>query len=135
MPSHLLDTSIYSQRLRPKPSRTVVTRWKELGDANLAISTICEAELRYGLAKRNSERLWTEYRSYLENRILILPVDKQVADVFGDLKALMESRGTPRADFDLLIAATALCHRLILVTLNVRHFEDIPGLVVESWEK
>ncbi len=113
----------------------MVTRWKELGDANLAISTICEAELRYGLAKRNSERIWTEYRSYLENRILILPVDKQVADEFGDLKALMESRGTPRADFDLLIAATALCHRLILVTLNVRHFEDIPGLAVESWEK
>ena len=132
MPTHLLDTSIYSQRLRPRPAPGVVSRWKELGDATLAISAICEAELRYGLAKRNSERLWAEYRSYLENRLILLPVDKQVADKFGELKSQMESRGTPRADFDLLIAATALCHRLTLVTANLRHFEDTPALNVES---
>lgn len=130
----LLDTAVYSQRLRPDPSVGVVRRWTELGDAALAISSICEAELRYGLAKRNSERLWAEYRSYLENRLVILPIDKQVADQFGEWKALMESRGTPRADFDLLIAATAHCHRLTLVTANLRHFEGLPGLHVESWE-
>lgn len=133
MPTHLLDTGIYSQRLRPRPLVQVVERWKKLGDDALAISSVCEAELLYGLEKRNSKRLWTEYREFLENRLLLLPVDKTVAAIFGRLKAGQERLGRPRADFDLLIAATALAHGLILATLNSRHFGDLPGLSVEDW--
>ena len=133
MISHLLDTCVYSQRLRPKPLVGVMDRWKKLGDESLAISGICEAELRYGLARKNSVRLWREYRDYLENRLVILPVDKPVADIFGEIKAETETHGQPRADFDLLIAATALAHRLVLATLNARHFDGIPGLQVQDW--
>lgn len=135
MISHLLDTSVYSQRLRPRPLPSVVDRWRRLGDSSLAISGICEAELRYGLARRKSERLWREYHDFLENRLVLLPVDKAVADIYGEIKAAMEVRGKPRADFDLLIAATALSHRLVLVTLNPRHFDGIPGLTVEDWSR
>jgi tRNA(fMet)-specific endonuclease VapC len=133
MISHLLDTCVYSQRLRPRPLVTVANRWRNLGDESLAISGICEAELLYGLARKNSVRLWREYRDYLENRLVILPVDKPVADIFGEMKAEAEIRGEPRADFDLLIAATALAHRLVLATLNARHFDGIPGLQVQDW--
>ena len=35
-------------------------------------------------------------------------------------------------DTDVLIAATALCHNLVLVTTNVRHFPE-PGLEVEPF--
>ena len=48
-PSHLLDTSVYSQVLKPRPLPSVVRRWRLLGDDRLAISSICEAELLYGL--------------------------------------------------------------------------------------
>lgn len=130
---YLLDTSVYSQRLRPMPLPEVVRRWRTQGDARLAISVICEAELLYGLEKRRSERLWREYRSYLKDRLLCIPVDLQVARIYGDLRARLASGGSPRADFDLLIAATALAHKLKLATLNVRHFADIPGLNVEDW--
>lgn len=133
MLTHLLDTSVYCQRLKPVPLAAVERRWRAAGDAALCISSICEAELRYGLAKRNSPRLWTEFRNYLENKLVLLPVDKPVADRYGELKAQMESRGTPRADVDLWIAATALTHRLILATCNARHFEGVDGLVVEDW--
>ena len=133
MLTHLLDTSVYCQRLKPAPLASVERRWRKLGDAALCISSICEAELRYGLAKRNAPRLWTEFRTYLENKLVLLPVDKAVADRFGDLKAQLEAKGTPRSDFDLVIAATALTHRLILATCNARHFEGMDGLVVEDW--
>lgn len=133
MLTHLLDTSVYSQRLRPHPLPGVVRRWRELGDEALAISAVCEAELRYGLARRDSPRLWAEYHDFLENRLVVLPVDKPVADWYGNLKALMEQRGRPCPDFDLLIAATALVHGLTLATQNMRHFEAIPNLVAESW--
>ncbi|MEZ5278048.1 MAG: type II toxin-antitoxin system VapC family toxin [Opitutaceae bacterium] len=135
MLTHLLDTSVYSQRLRPNPLESVVDRWRRLGDSALAVSGICEAELRYGLAKKDSNRLWSEYREFLENRLVLLPVDKAVADAFGEIKAVMEREGQPRPDFDLLIAATARAHRLILATLNARHFVGIPGLQVEDWAR
>lgn len=131
--THLLDTSVYSQRLKPKPHPEVVRRWSTVGDHRLGISAICEAELLYGLQKRDSARLWQEYRSALENKLTLLPVDLGVAQRFAALKVHMERLGKPRADFDLLIAATALRHNLILATGNVRHFEDLPGLRVENW--
>ncbi len=34
---------------------------------------------------------------------------------------------------DLLIAGTALAHDRIIVTNNRKHFERIPGLIVEDW--
>ena len=135
MTTHLLDTSIYSERLKPRPSPGVVQHWSRMGDQALATSAICEAELLFGLERRNSERLWLEYRNYLENRIRLFPIDKPVADVFGKLKSELERKGRPRADFDLLVAATALSNDLILVTANDRHFRDIPALKVENWTK
>ena len=45
----------------------------------------------------------------------------------------MRRRGTPRPVLDLMIAATACSHGLVLATLNVRDFTDIPGLIVEDW--
>ena len=44
----------------------------------------------------------------------------------------MRAQGKRVADFDLLIAVTALQHQLILLTNNRRHFENIQGLKVES---
>ena len=131
--THLLDTSVYSQRLRPRPHSGVVRRWKQKGDARLAVSAISEAELLNGLEKRNSERLWQEYRAALEHKLVLIPVDQPVARRFARLKASLESRGRPRADFDLLIAATALTHGLIVGTRNAKHFEGIPQLEVEDW--
>jgi tRNA(fMet)-specific endonuclease VapC len=133
MLTHLLDTSVYSQRLRPHPLPAVVKHWQRLGDDALCISAICEAEILFGLEKRNAPRLWTEYRHYLEDKLALIAVDKSVVIRFGQLKTEMEARGAPRADFDLLIAATALSRRLILATCNPKHFGGIDSLRVEDW--
>jgi predicted nucleic acid-binding protein len=47
---------------------------------------------------------------------------------FAETRALLRRRGELIADFDLLIAATALHHDLTLLTFNLRHFERIPEL-------
>lgn len=133
MLTHLLDTSVYCQRLRRKPHAGVVRRWREKGDRALAVPAVAEAELLYGLEKKQSARLWQEYRGYLENRLVLIPVDKGVSVVFARIKAEQERKGEPRADFDLLIAATAIEKGLILATLNPRHFKDIPDLKMEDW--
>jgi tRNA(fMet)-specific endonuclease VapC len=51
----------------------------------------------------------------------------------GDLLAALESRGKSIGIEDVLIGATALVHDLVVATRNVRHFDRIEGLSIESW--
>jgi predicted nucleic acid-binding protein len=133
--SHLLDTSVYCQPIKPTPLVPVQERWAAKGDDALAISTICEAELLYGLELKKSQRLTALYEALLKDRLRNLPVDTGVARHFASLKAWAKVNGRPLSDFDLLIAATARTHGLTLATLNIRHFRNLPGVTVEDWSR
>ena len=133
--THLLDTSFYSQVLKPAPLRSVVRRWRQLGDDRLAISSICEAELLYGLALRGSQRLSASYERVLKDRLQMLPVDGAVAKLFASSKAVQQEKGRMVADLDLLIAATAKAHGLVVATTNAKHFNLLEGLAVEDWSE
>jgi tRNA(fMet)-specific endonuclease VapC len=58
---------------------------------------------------------------------------REAAEIYGRLRSDLERKGTPLADPDLRIAATALAHTATLITGNVRHCGRIPGLSVEDW--
>lgn len=131
--SHLLDTSVYCQPIKPRPQESVRERWTALGDDALAISTICDAEVLYGLELKKSQRLKALYDGLLKGRLRALPVDSGVAKHFASLKAWAKVNGRALADFDLLIAATARAHDLTLATLNVRHFQGLPDVTMEDW--
>ena len=131
--SHLLDTSVYCQPLRKKPFASVIARWKALGDASLCVSVLCEAELLQGLEAKDSAPLWDRYRTLLNGRLPILEVTADVARTYASLAGSMIRQGNPRPVIDLLIAATAKNHGLILATLNYRHFEGVDGLALENW--
>lgn len=132
--THLLDTSVYSQPLKPTPHPGVVARWQALGDAHLAISVITEAEVRYGLMLKGSANLEAAYERILRDRLPVLPVDEVVGATFARLKATQHQLGKRVPDLDLLIAATAQAHQLVVVTLNIKHFELIAGMRLEKWE-
>ena len=131
--SHLLDTSVLSQPIKDHPLPTVLNRWSERRDEALCTSAICLAELLQGLHDRESTKYWRRYRELLENQYPVLPFDDTVADTFASLAARLRRQGTPRPVLDLMIAATACRHGLILATLNAKDFAGIPGLVVEDW--
>ena len=135
MPSHLLDTSVYCQPIKPKPLTSVEARWRELGDEALAISVICEAEVLYGLQLKQSAKLNSLYERLLRDRVRTLAVDATVAMTFSKIKAAGRKKGVLASDFDFLIAATAKAHGLILAPLNPRHFNRIEGLAVEDWSR
>jgi len=135
VPTHLLDTSVYCQPIKPKPLPSVERRWRELGDDALAISVICEAEMLYGLQLKPSAKLNSLYEQLLQDRVQTLTVDAAVAKAFSQIKAAGRKKGFSASDFDFLIAATAKAHGLILATLNVRHFNGIEGLAVEDWSQ
>ena len=133
MITHLLDTSVYSQRLKPLPVEGVVMRWSSLGNAALAIASCCEAELLFGLKKKDSERLWTEYNLYLKDQLTLLPFGYKEAAQYAQIRHELTQRGQPVSDMDMMIAATAISNRLVLATLNIRHFTRISDLRVEDW--
>lgn len=132
---YLLDTSIYSQPIRPVPNVTCQAHWQRHGDDRLAIPTIAIAELEYGLFLKNSDKLWEAYRTILKGRLRALGFTNATASVFGELKARQTKTGKTIDDFDLAIAAIAVCHDLIVATLNVRHFKKIDGLKWEDWSQ
>jgi len=131
--SHLLDTSVLSQPIKDHPLPGVLNRWSDLRDDALCTSAVCLAEILQGLRDRESPKYWRRYRELLKNQYPVLPFDDTVADTFACLAVNLRRQGTPRPVLDLMIAATACRHGLILATLNVRDFVGIPGLVVEDW--
>lgn len=133
--SHLLDTSVYCQPIKPRPLESVREKWTSVGDDALAISAICEAEVLYGLELKKSQRLDALYDALLKERLRVLPVDSGVAKHFASLKAWAKVNGRVLSDFDLLISATARAHDLALATLNLRDFQGLPGLAVEDWSQ
>lgn len=95
---------------------------------------IALAELRFGAS---SSRRVAENLARIDlmlDRVAFAPVDRLIAERFGDLKADLRHRGVTKSDADLLIAATALQLGAILVT-NDRDLLDgsIRELVVENW--
>jgi predicted nucleic acid-binding protein len=133
--SHLLDTSVFSQPIKDKPVRSVLDRWSALPEDTLCTSSVCLAEVLGALHDRESPKYWRRYRELLENQYAVLPFDAAAADVFSRLDVALRRKGKPRPTLDLMIAATACRHDLVLATLNPRDFTDIPGLAVEDWSR
>jgi tRNA(fMet)-specific endonuclease VapC len=101
----------------------------------ICTSAICLAETLQGLRQRESQKYWRRYRELLENQYPVLSFNTSVADAFSIVSADMRRQGKPKPVLDLMIAATACCHGLVLATLNARDFSDIPGLTVEDWSQ
>ena len=131
--THLLDTSVFCQPIKPRPLPSVIQRWQALGDDALAVSVLCQAEILYGIALKGSSRLQAAYEAVLKDRLTVFPVDEAESQTYGEMRATLEKAGKRVPDLDLLIAATAQTHGLIVATLNVLHFSLIPHLPVEDW--
>ena len=63
----------------------------------------------------------------------ILPFGAAAASEYGEIRAHLQSSGTPIGPLDMLIAAHARSEGMTLVTNNVREFERVPDLEVENW--
>ena len=126
----LLDTDTCIGLLKAVPN--VVTGWRTCGE-RCAISLMSVGELYYGAAKSHNP---DAERGRIDRLMRILDegtISKSVMMRFGIIKAELESRGTRLADADILIAATALENDMTLVTGNTKHFDRIPGLIIENW--
>jgi tRNA(fMet)-specific endonuclease VapC len=128
---YLLDTNILIAALKGHPA--VRARLESTPLESLRLSAVVLGELEFGAeksayAERNRSRL-TE----LTRRLPLLGLDAETAACYGRIRSHLERLGTPIGANDLWIAAQAQRHGATVVTDNLREFERVPGLGVESW--
>ena len=127
----LLDTDVCIATLnRDERVRDHLVRRRP---AELRMSAITLAELRFGIAKSTQARRATSNLRVLLSKIGVVPFDEAATERYGGLRALLERRGSPIGPLDTLIAAHALSLGWTLATHNTREFRRVPGLKVEDW--
>jgi tRNA(fMet)-specific endonuclease VapC len=136
---HLLDTDTLTFLHAGHPR--VIRHLHELDDHDVGTTIITKIELLRGRfefmlkAASGTDLLraqqWLVRTEELLVQILIIPMDEAAAVEFDRLHAMRRLRKIGRAD--LLIASISLAHRATLVTRNVRHFQQITGLIVTNW--
>jgi len=128
---YLLDTNVISETRKRNYNPNVKSFFDTLDWENMYLSVITIGELCYGVEKlpHNKKKhelmiwLYTEIPQWFEDRII--SYDTEVLIEWGKLRAKTK-RTLPVADS--LIAASAIVHNMILVTGNVKDFEDIEGI-------
>ena len=130
---YLLDTSVFSQPLRNKPVPASLERWQEAGDNACRVSAVSVAAVEFGLYLENRPVRWEKYRVLLQDRLQVVATDDGVWREFAKRKARQQVLGRLVADLDLLIAASAAHHGLVVATLNGKDFRKMEGIAWEDW--
>lgn len=134
----LLDSNVLSELRRRDRTNPNVAAWADRvrpSDLFLSAITILEIEAGALLIRRRDELQGTVLRAWIDTRVLpafegrVLSVDTAVAQRCARLHV-----PDPRAERDALIAATALVHRLTVVTRDVADFRPMGVSLLNPWE-
>ena len=135
----ILDTNVISELLRPAPEPKV-EHWLSAQDGlNVYLTSISEAELRYGLAimgngKRRAALVDAVDRILREDLAgRILPFDSDAAQSYATIAAARRAAGRPIAQADCQIASIAHTRGAIVATRNTPDFEGCEIDLINPW--
>lgn len=130
---YLLDTNMASYVIKGHFPR-VRERLVKVPMAEVGISVVTEAELRFGVARKpEAKHLKLAVDEFLL-RVDVLSWDSQAAQQYATLRSVLEDSGTPMGNLDMMIAAQALAAGAVLVTHD-RVFHRVKRLKIEDWTK
>lgn len=131
---YLVDTNVISEARRG--SVPAIAWLRSVDPLSVHLSTLTLGEIMRGIALKQktdpkAAGHLTEWLRKLrhDHADRILPVTDPISVEWGRIAAIR-----PCGDIDGLIAATAIVHDLILVTRNVRGFEDTGASVIDPWD-
>jgi predicted nucleic acid-binding protein len=136
--SVLLDTCVLSELYKPSPMESVKNALNAIADSDLYLSVITIGELSKGIAllpegnRKHDLQNWFNdiEKSYYQK---ILPIDSQIATIWGQITAKAKNQGFTLAIADGLITATAIRHGLHLMTRNIKDFDFTGVLLLNPW--
>jgi tRNA(fMet)-specific endonuclease VapC len=130
MTKYLLDTDTCIFVFRNKFG--IKEKIAAAGQGACFISEITLAELFVGMYKSGQLEKRQQELVILLSVVTVVPI-YETLPTYGKERARLEKLGTPIADFDLLIATTAVYHNMVLVTGNTRHHQRVDGLSLQNW--
>ncbi len=132
MTQYLLDTNIVAFMLRGR--KDVLDRMLAIGVDSCHISEITYAELLYGVrCSKYPDRNYKVLRAFIRG-IDMLPISNSLEE-FAEIKFYLRRNGKIVEDSDIYIGAAAIANNMVMVTENLKHFENMPGIVLENWVK
>ena len=135
----LLDTNVVSESRRRERADPAVVAWADtvaVSQSYLSAITLLELELGILRMERRDTRRGASLRAWLDGQILprfdgrILAIDTPVALACARLHV-----PDPRSERDALIAATALCHKMTVVTRNTDDFAATGVTLLDPWKR
>jgi len=133
-PLALLDTDTLSEVMKGKDlhvDQQAREYFKTHGQ--FRISVITHYEILRGLKAKQATRQIEIFEDRC-NKSYVYPVTDEIVVLASDIYAYLHQHGLMIRDADILIAATALVHNLILITGNIDHFSRIPNLICKNWK-
>lgn len=129
----LLDTVTLSEVIKGRDAG-VLQRAREYLSTyrHFQFSIIARYEILRGLKAKGATRQEERFEEQCRGS-LVLPLTDEIVVRASEIYGSLHKRGALIEDADILIAATALVHGLMLVTENPSHFSRIPELTIESW--
>ena len=128
----MLDTNICIAIIKRKPPQ-VLKRFTAYKVGEIGISWVTLAELEFGVAKSQHQE---KNQTALDEFVLPLEIanfDREMARVYGRVRATLESKGMSIGPLDMMFGAHALVLGVTLATNNTKEFSRIKGLAVVDW--
>ena len=130
----MLDTNMSSYIIKGA-NDAVQKRLENVPMANVCISSITQAELLRGVAKKPGAKKLPMIVNEFLLRVEILPWDSPAAESWAALRTIFEKAGKPLSAMDMLIAAHAKSCGAILVTNDKAFYNVRKFLSLEDWTK
>lgn len=116
----LADANVISEFVKKTPDAQVM-HWLQSVEL-LAISAVTLEEANFGLAWQPNTRKLALFIALVQRLHAVYPITPSIAQRGGVLRGQFQAQGIIRSTPDMLIAATAIEHQLVLATRNVRDF-------------
>jgi len=134
--NYLLDTNVLIAILHRREPANTILRSKDPGAIFLSGITI--GEIYYGIEKSSAAHIVQNRiaREAILSQFQHIFMDQVIVEEYGKIKSeLFSSKSySPNNENDIWIAAHARSKKsFILVTENLKDFQQIKGLSIESW--
>jgi predicted nucleic acid-binding protein len=122
----ILDTDVLINILDKKTplSKKILDKIREYSDEEIVTTSLNLEEFLYGSLNRDIIIETNHALLQLE----ILPFTKENAVISANLEVKLEKMGSKKTRGDVMIASIAIQQNAFLFTLNLKHFQVIPGL-------
>jgi len=124
MSGNLLDTCVIINILRGDSE--AINFLESLGN-DIFVPVIAIGELLYGAKKSTKIEQNTRMVKDLMGDFAIIPIDAEIAEIYGEIKTDLVKSGNKLPENDIWIAATAKKYGLVLATFD-NHFHHVDGL-------